>query len=74
MNEQMLLILLSVAFALTTIGLFLGGVLSFIRARAFLNGTARTNGVVIENAVAKGSDFDAAAFITAAVLYYAAGH
>jgi hypothetical protein len=56
MNEQLILILLSVAFAVTAIGLFFGGVLSFVRARAFLRGAARTDGVVIENALAKNSD------------------
>jgi hypothetical protein len=56
MSEHTLLILLSAAFALTTVGLLIGGAVSFVRARRFLRGAAQTVGVVVANATARNSD------------------
>lgn len=56
MNENSILILLCAAFGLTAIGLFACGVLSFLKAQAFLRRASKAVGVVVENATAKNSD------------------
>ena len=56
MSENSFLILLCAAFGATAIGLFGGSVLSFVNARNFLRRAKRTEGVVIENALAENSD------------------
>lgn len=56
MKEHTLLILLSGAFALATIGLLVGVALSFVRARRFLRVAAQVAGVVVANATARSDD------------------
>jgi hypothetical protein len=56
MSENSILILLCAAFALTAIGLLIGCISSFLKASAFLRRALLTDGVVVQNALAKNSD------------------